>query len=272
MTQLGEAVAIGTIDAAKHKKDVCPFCSEDPPPANATNDVDNSADRLRTACHAGDLLGHPEPVGANVWSVVYQMPNSSDQDISAVRSNPHHCIPGRGSLNGSSPHPIMDAIEKKRGVVTGDIGYNVNGRGNGIWLPTIVEHFYAGYRNVDPVAGIRWGRLTTQNPTLQFSLAEAAMFEAKRQFHDAHTDYSTHVSQRLDKLLDKLIARKQNCQEAGPKPKPDVPPPYGLVKWLDALSFAMASHLAADPRRWRDPIFTSRHAKAFHEKLNPPAP
>jgi hypothetical protein len=270
MTQLGESVAIGMLSIDKHKKDTCPFCADDPP-ADGTNKLENSSSELRSACHAGDCLGLPEPdagvPGGPQWSVVYTHVKTGQEDISKVRNNPHHCIPGRASLKGNFEHKILDAIEKNKGTITSDIGYDVNGSGNGIWLPTIIEHFYAGYTNVDPVAGVSWGRLTRQYPDHQFSMAEAAMFEAKRQFHDAHPDYSEHVKGRLDKLLDKVIARKKSCPEAGPKAKPNVPPPYALVRWMDALSHSMASHLSNDPKRWKDPIFTSRHAKAFHDKL-----
>jgi hypothetical protein len=143
----------------------------------------------------------------------------------------------------------------------------VNGRENGIWLPTIVEHFYGGYMNVDPIAGITWGNLSKKYKEEQFSMAEAAMYETSRQFHDAHPDYNEHAKQRLDKLFDKLILRKQSCPEAGPAAKPNVPPPFGLVRWLHALSRGLGGLLQGSALRWRDPIFTSRHAKAFQEKL-----
>ena len=130
-----------------------------------------------------------------------------------------------------------------------------------------LEHFYGGYKNTDPVAGITWGVLTRKYPDKQFSMAEAAMHETRRQFHDAHEEYSLHVRQRLDKLLDKLVLRKLHCPVAGPKSRPDVPPPYAMVHWLDSLSHTMARHLVGDPTSWRDPIFTSRHAKAFRDKL-----
>jgi A nuclease family of the HNH/ENDO VII superfamily with conserved AHH len=270
MTQLGEGVDVAVLSIDKHKDDTCPFCAEDPP-ADGQNKLDNSSSTLRTACHSGDCLGMAEPgagaPGSPQWSVVYTHPTTGQQEISAVRNNPHHCIPGRASLKGHFQHPILEAIEKSKGTITADIGYDVNGRKNGVWLPTIIEHFYAGYSNVDPVAGISWGRLTRQYPMQQFSMAEAAMYEARRQFHDAHPDYSDHVKGRLDKLMDKLVSRKMSCPEAGPKAKPNVPPPYALVQWLDALSHTMASHLSNDPKRWKDPIFTSRHARAFHDKL-----
>ena len=98
-------------------------------------------------------------------------------------------------------------------------------------------------------------------------MAEAAMFETSRQFHDSHEDYSEHVKTRLDKLFNKVKLRKTQCPEAGPKAKPNVPPPYGLVNWLNSLSFGLSGHLQGDPLRWRIPLFTSRHAEEFHDKI-----
>jgi hypothetical protein len=264
MTQLGEGVDVASFATQNHKENSCPFCAEDKP-ADGQNKLDNDASKLRSACHEEDCLGLPEPGGSTMWCVVYTHPETGVQDISEVRTNPHHCIPGDASLKG---HKILEAIKKDEGTITADIGYDVNGRPNGIWLPTIIEHFYAGYTNVDPIAGISWGSLSKDYPNEQFSMAEAAMYESRRQFHDAHPDYSLHVTGRLDKLFDKLILRKQQCPVAGPKAKPNVPPPFALVHWLNALSHAMASHLSNEPTRWKDPIFTSRHAKEFRTKLN----
>jgi hypothetical protein len=163
-------------------------------------------------------------------------------------------------------------VEKDKGTITGDIGYDVNGKPNGIWLPTILQDFY--WKN--PATTIRWGRLTTQFPAEQFDLAEAAMFETSRQFHDAHEDYSAEVKLRLDALFESLRYSKMVCPEAGPKPKPNVPPPFGLVGKMDALSSRLAGKLVGSPLRWKRPLYTSRHAIQFADKLRlavkPPGP
>lgn len=270
MTQMTLAVAVSIIQDAKHNEKTCPFCSEDAP-EDKENFLNNDASKLRTSCKNGDVTGEAEPCqgfkGSNEWNIVYTHPETGEEEITQVRSNPHHCIPGRASLKGEFEHPILECIEKEKGTITGNIGYNVNKKENGIWLPAIPEHFYGGYKGVDPVAGISWGSLTRDYPEPQFSMAEAAMHETKRQFHDAHEDYNEHVKGRLDKIMDKVIARKTNCPDAGPKTKPNVPPPYGLVLWMDGVSKTMSSWLSCDPKRWRSPIWTSRHAKEFHEKL-----
>ncbi len=271
VSQLGEAVAVGGA-SSKHKKETCPFCSEDEA-KSVDNHLVNDASKLRTSCHAGDRTGKPEPCtgkpGSDGWCVVYTHPTTGEEEISPLRSNPHHLIPGNASLKGKKyQSPLLECIEKSKGTITGDIGYDINKKENGIWLPTILEDFYAGYKGVDPVAGVKWGALTRRYPKEQFSMAEAAMFEAKRQFHDAHEDYNEHVKERLQKLMDKVISRKQTCPDAGPKSKPNVPPPFGLVGWMDGLCHRMAGFLKGDPLRWRDPIWTSRHAKQFSAKLN----
>lgn len=265
MAQLGEDISIGMIQTEKHNEDTCPFCAKSESESKV-NDLGNNADKLRNACKNGDNLGFAEPKGGQ-WCIVYKHPKTGVEEISEIRSNPHHCIPGKASLKGEYEHPILEAIEKDKDTITGDIGYNVNGQPNGIWLPTIIEHFYAGYKNVEPVAGISWGKLTKDYPEEQFSCAEAAMYETNRQFHDAHQNYNEHMKGRLDKLFDKVKLRKEQCPEAGPKAKPNVPPPFGLVSWMNALSKGMASWLNCPPIRWRSPIYTSRHAEDFHEKI-----
>lgn len=271
MTQLGEAVAVGTATTEKHKEESCPFCSDDES-ESIDNLLTNDASKLRTSCHAADSTNKPEPCtgepGSDGWCVVYTHPETGNEEISELRSNPHHLIPGNASLKGKKYEaPLLECIETAKGTITGDIGYDINKRENGIWLPTILENFYGGYKGVDPVAGVSWGKLTTRYPNEQFSMAEAAMFEASRQFHDAHEDYSEHVKERLQKLMDKVIVRKISCPEAGPEAKPNVPPPFGLVKWMDALSRRMGGFLTGSPKRWRHPMWTSRHAKEFADKL-----
>jgi hypothetical protein len=51
------------------------------------------------------------------------------------------------------------------------------------------------------------------------------------------------------------------------KSKPDVPPPFGLVDMLNALSGKLASQLTGGAMAWKAPLFTSRHAQGFHEKM-----
>jgi hypothetical protein len=260
--ELGEPASVGAPSQSSHDKKNCPFCCDSDDQARK-QDLDNNPGTLRNSCHDGDVTGLAEPIGANIWLVIYTHPQSAQESISEVRSNPHHLIPGEASLAG---HAILEAIAKDKGTITADIGYNVNGQSNGIWLPTILEDFYAG-KPTPPSAGISWGRLTKEYPTHQFTMAEAAMFEASRQFHDAHPDYSEEVKLRLDKFLDNLKRSKVICPDTGPKPKPFVPPPYGLVARLDTLSLSLAGKLMGSPLRWKRPYYTSRHAIDFADKL-----
>ena len=264
MTQLGEAVAISTLLADLHMASSCPFCCKDEAESRK-QDLANDPGTLRTACKLGDALGTEEPLGNKMWTVVYTNPKTDKEEISQVRSNPHHLIPGNASLKG---HPILEAITKDKGTITADIGYDVNGQANGIWLPTILEDFYARRGSPDqPSGGVRWGKLSRDYPNEQFTMAEAAMHEASRQFHDAHPDYSEEVKARLDKFLVALKHKKLVCPEAGPKGKPDVPPPYGLVQRLNGLSRTLAGSLVGSPLRWKRPLYTSRHAIEFADKL-----
>ena len=161
MPELGEAIAISQIDTSKHNKSTCPFCMDEEPKTGIKNKLDNSPEKLRIACNKEDVRGLPEPCtgteNSRQWYVVYTHPESLKDEICEVRSNPHHCIPGNASLKGKAfEHNILEAIEESKGTITDDIGYDVNGKPNGIWLPSIIEDFYAGYKNIDPIAGISW--------------------------------------------------------------------------------------------------------------------
>lgn len=244
-----------------HNPSTCPFCKEDKP-GNAKNDLVNSSGTLRTNTRAGDVLGLAEPIANPKWVITYTHPQTQVSDKSPIRSNPHHCIPGNASLKG---HPILDFMEASK-KVNADVGYDINKQENGVWLPTIPEHFYYKAAGVT----IRWGQLSKQYPHEQFTMAEAAMYQAERQFHDAHPEYSAEVKKQLDSIHLMIGAGQVMCPEASGKPKPE--PPYSVIGMLDGLSQEMAEMLEGKPDTWVFPYFTSRHAKALQEKLAKAAP
>jgi len=258
----------GAASSPKHDS-TCPFCAA-PKPPDTKNDLSHDAPGLRVNTDAADNLGTAQPhANANgpKWRINYNHPATGKAGSSDLRSNPHHCIPANASLKG---HPILEYVQYDHSnkVIADNIGYDVNKLENGVWLPTIPENFYAG-NDAPPVAGIRWGALTEKYPTQQFNIAEAAMHEAKRQFHDAHPAYSGDVKDRLTKIHEGMHYYRMKCPEATGKSggNNDVPAPYGLVNRLDGLSRRMAQYLDGDPLKWRPPLFTSRHAEAFHAKV-----
>lgn len=258
---VGDGAGVGIVSTRAHSKTDCPFCCEETPPEPKQNNLVNSAASLRGSLNAIDM--EPNFPGSDqTWEIVCTDPaNPSKKVPSKVRSNPHHLIPGNASLK---PNSIVDIMDSERGQIKSDIGYNVNGAANGIWLPTIPQVFYAGDQHGPKL--MKWGVMTKDYPAEQFSHAEKAMMVAKRQFHDAHPDYSNHVAEKLNELHLLVIDAAWNCPEVTSSADEKAPPPYGLVAMLDGLSDRMAQSLKGIESSWRWPKFTSRHAEKFSSR------
>lgn len=167
-----------------------------------------------------------------------------------VKVAAHHLIPGGASLPNSD---IMEFVSASRGTIKSDIGYDINGADNGIWLP-------GNYGVVD------WGKLTMpykgtpkaediQNEQLQAEYAYAAMDKSNTQFHDAHGDYNAFVIKALNKIHVRAGTAIAWCEECRKSDK--ISPPYKLIKRLNGLSSRLRNFLVYPPGKWRLPIFTS---------------
>jgi hypothetical protein len=251
MTDVGEALKVEiAFDPGPWK---CPFC-EEKDAKGRTNDVSNNSSKLGTSI--GD-----EPD----WIAKYKHPMAGDVLLEGrLRTNAHHLIPADESFH---PHPtIKKYVEASHGEIDADIGYGLNHRNNGVWLPTYPEEFATTRTTAPPV---KWGDMTDNFPTAQFEVAKACIRAAKnRQFHDRHPDYSDFVKGCLDKICERLNDTRvaHECDSNKPMAKP-APAPFALVARLDGVSSRLRGYLTSAPLSWKDPLFTSRHSKKYHEDL-----
>ena len=251
MTELLETVALGIGDESQHD-DSCPFCSEEET-HDKKNDLKNDSDKLGRSLEGG---GEPQPD----WEIEISHPMAGEITFpNRLRTNAHHCIPGNESLN---PHPKIKKFIEAGSEIEADIGYGLNHAKNGVWLPSYPEEYQVTRTTARVVS---WREMTKQFPDMQYKIAVRAMKKAARQFHDRHVRYSDFVSQCLDKICEKVLLAGCECPESSTEDKP-WPPPYGLVARLDNVSNRLRNLLlGSDPKRWKDPVFTSRHAKRFHQ-------
>lgn len=285
MTQLGEAVAIGEVDVDDWE---CPFSHDKP--GVVENDLDTSSSKLGTRMKNGtstllweessgvikpakvsvsaqaatDVI--PEP--HEVFMALDHLGNSIFTPFSVAA---HHLIPGEASLPESS---LIDYIEGGK-TISSDIGYGVNGRENGIWLPT--HHALSQNMPVLPFATEKhsYADLTPQGNDMVASFTstytQAVMAHANCQFHDDHTsatEYSNFVVKVLNKIHAALTTistvgcdKCKRARDGGGK----LPPPHRLVNRLNAVSSRLAGFLRGDPLGWRPPVYTSKHAMSLAE-------
>jgi hypothetical protein len=280
MTQLGEAVSIGEIDVDEWE---CPFSHDKP--GKVTNQLDTSPAKLGTRMRGGrstrlwdDSSGTVKPgkISASKQSATDVIPNPHEvftaldhlgnSIFTKFSVAAHHLIPGEASLPKSS---LFNYIKGGK-VISGDIGYGVNGRENGIWLPT--HHALSQQMPVLPFATQvhAYADLTPEGDdkvaSFTHTYTQAVMAHANCQFHDDHTkatDYSNFVIKVLNKIQCNLATIKNyncpKCQKAkagGGK----LPPPHRLVNRLNGVSSRLAALLRGDPLGWRPPVYTSKHA------------
>lgn len=230
MTQLLEPVAIGLIAVAENKGP-CWFCKEEP-----KGSLKNKESADPDTSDSDDEDGAPENDVSNCSSALGN--NLGDEPDWVIRSpenvaapSPivpaaHHCIPGEASLaKATSLHHFMREGGPMK--LSSDIGYDVNGKANGVWLPGnyAVRPGQHGWTK-------KWGNFAT---SFKNEYSRRAMKKANRQFHDAHVSYNNKVLKTLEAMVAKLGKPKKNCPVCG-KEYNRTRPPYGLVGRLNGVS------------------------------------
>jgi hypothetical protein len=262
MTEITEPVCVQL--PPQHQKGECPFCKT-AKKDGAKTIYEGKSDDLGT-----DLKNEPDWTikdvtisGKTYHMLIHSVPNA------------HHLIPAEAALHGErfhTPHPSGNVLPKhaimaymsasaKGTKVTADIGYDVNKKHNGVWLPSIPSEF----KGDDPDI-VKWG------PDLpaghKYSVAERFMKEPKvnRQWHQTHTDYSDRVEQWLQGFVENLKKWKLVTCPDVKKNDPPFPPPLGLLTRLKALSRYLRGYLVGERKGWRTPMFTSTQAETYYSK------
>lgn len=281
--ELGEEVAIAEVDTDDW---TCPFSHDKP--GTVANELDTDPAKLGTRMANGtstrlwdDSSGQVQPKKVDVEKQTasdaikepYEVYVALDHLGNSVRMPfsvaAHHLIPGEASLPKSS---LINYVKGGK-VISSDIGYGVNGRENGIWLPT--HHALSQKMPILPYSTRKhsYASLSSEGndmvPSVVSLYTQAVMEQATCQFHDDHTratDYSNFVVKVLNKIQTNLATIKNyNCKKCmqaksnGGK----LPPPHSLVHRLNMVSSRLASFLTGPAAGWRPPVYTSPHARSW---------
>ncbi|WP_437849991.1 AHH domain-containing protein [Sorangium sp. So ce363] len=286
MTQLGESVNLGEIDQDEFK---CPF--EHTKPGQVDNALGSDSASLGSRLAEGystQLWADEGPgiVPKTKQKLVAARPDDCPEPPVVVdgqeypySSSAHHLIPGEASLPKSTLIKFIskDATGSK---IWGDIGYDVNGGENGIWLPThhaLSAEMKEGLVLPGEQEALKYSELTRRVKrrneenqfvaTFQERFTASIMERASRQFHDAHPDYSGFVIKVLDKLKVNIVEQSSACKKCDEvrNQKGKFPPPHGLVSRLNSVSARLYQFLVGPPQTWRPPLYTSRFAAGLAE-------
>lgn len=323
MTQVGEAVGAPELIA----EDDCPFDHSTGKPPTVENALIGKGGTLKSKMESGTSTHkyayNPSiKVGADPKEKVLSPRNRADHPFKdgkktlsvtdaddkthrfAVSCAAHHCIPAQESLKRS---PLLQFMVKKGetaklkgtsyadGIVWSNVGYDANGRENGVFLPgsyAVSSHWRTwsdgtddeeddGVVSTDPNAAVLEGttRIDEANPRWQY--VRQAVNLAPGQFHDRHVDYSDFVLTILNKIHELFMDHKKatfdkdagcpKCKENSDKIANDgIPTPFTLVARLNYVSGKLGNWL--DGKTWRTNIYTSRWGKYYMAHLKKQQP
>lgn len=252
--ELGEASASAVI-SENHDED-CYFCKASDKPTTEINDLTDNPDE--DAAEMEDSLGDYKfkNDAGKLGTALGGKPSAKSVSLggnnydAAVAA--HHLSPGNAALKKST---LMKYLWKD-GKAEGNIGYNVNAKPNGVWLP--------GNYGVRP-----WGTQgkafeKNSNGISAQEFAFAAMEAWGAQFHDAHETYSEFVKDSLNKIADKLRANETLwCPEQKKKNKDKPTQMFEIVGRLNTVSARMKRMLVFPTTGWKINIYTSRFVQNY---------
>ncbi|MFH2001596.1 MAG: AHH domain-containing protein [Planctomycetota bacterium] len=284
MPELGELVSPPMMDDDELQ---CPF--EHDKPGKVKNDLSNSPANLRKRLENGWSTKLWNSEGDQIKPAENQKlleprpeeecpagPVNVDGNEYPYSRSAHHLIPADAALPKS---PLIEFMKEGKKVF-GDVGYDINGAENGIWLPThhaLSTEMKEGRVLPGEDVSIKYGGLTKkvkkekqENPmfaTFQQRFAYNVMKKTNRQFHDSHPAYSDFVIEVLKKINANLIQLSGECKkcEEVVKQNGKLAPNHKLVSRLNALSCRLRNYLSGPPEMWRLPLFTSRFAAELAE-------
>lgn len=283
MTQIGESISIAL---AKEIADECPF--ELPEPKAVDEEGENIAkdDRVSVAAiqrNSGGTLGrnltNASHGAANTVNALFPASPVDAEPAEDTKRNDggrikvegdtndypftvaaHHLVPGEASLVKSDLYKMymkkggsVKTAGGKQYKVMENIGYNVNGAHNGVWLPGN----YAIRRATSPKRRVSWGKLGAEWNDWKANYMLACVKKSSSQFHDTHVTYSEKVLGVLNRVTRELLAHQDVCEKC--EGKKEVPPPYTLKLKLYQLSGYLRGQVRSMPagKKWKVPWYTS---------------
>jgi hypothetical protein len=294
MTQLGEAIAASGLDDKIEKpcpfKEPPP--PEDPEPEDENYAYDDRITMATAQANSGGTLGGNlekdpgSPGTGGTWNVLGgDPPRTHQKQVDTARPESgkkppmvkvrgklypytvaaHHLIPGNASLYESD---LFNSYMKRGGKmdaevpgegevtfeVTHNIGYNVNGSHNGVWLPGS----YAIVAGGDHPGKKSWE--ITNSPAGDIDWCHEYMAAVAKktggQFHDTHKNYNTNALKVLEKGTVRLQAHQIKCKDCKKAPRKHTPP-YRIKVKLYNLSVYFRKETLRAPSKWKDPWLTS---------------
>jgi hypothetical protein len=302
MTEIAEPVEFGEVLG----EDVsCPFDHDSSKPEEINNKLVGNGGTLGDNMTAGSStvlyvpMRKPQSPVPNPDLDVGDTPIDIGEWLYPVSCAAHHLIPAQASLKKATKLlKFMKKGGRKPNKFWSDIGYDVNGIENGVWLP---GNYAVGGNGTGDWVGApsafdgdselasvrkRAARRSSASSKLdgvrheidpknrKWLYVDQATRLFNAQFHDAHVDYNKFVLRVLNKIGEKMQdARKKSIDNlACPKCKKrqdkiaeyGVPPPYSLNERLNGVSGRLRNYLKGC--RGHSVVYTSRWGKLIGDQ------
>jgi hypothetical protein len=332
MTQFGEPIKVGLVTIGDEPP--CPFDHDGPPKRNKKNILIGKGSKLASKMKQGkktDLydkgktssVENPRYINEHSfyspgslkdeqkskkkkenWPVTVKLENNEEEKL-PVRCAAHHIIPAQESLKLSklrefmvkknSPEKLKDETFSE-GKVWCDVGYDVNGAENGVFLPG--SYAVGGGRgglkkwdttddsdeddedndsdNVDPEKFLTGSPSDITEDTPKWQYIRQAMLKCPGQFHDRHEMYSKFILKKLDALALLYKSRYEKYEQTSDSPcekcnekkkrwKDDgYPTPTNLITKLNSISNQVCGFI--NGTKWAQNIYTSKWVLAYMKK------
>lgn len=213
-------------------------------------DLHNSASKLGDAlAKDGGAARVDSSTGGGTVKVPKFKPVSGNAEFDYTVAA-HHLVPGNASLK---PSTIVKYISKTKQHIQENIGYNVNGHHNGIWLPG--SYAVRAATDNTPVEDTSWGDVPVEEPDFQEAYVRAVVRKARgAMFHDTHATYSKNVLNILDEAAAKIEKKPgdyhcDDCKELAKGKGGKLPPPYWVNGAMSGLSGWLKRRLSPT-RKW----------------------
>ena len=274
-----------------HDEPKCPFCKETAlrnyrTVFGAEKDEEKLRQNLKSSKQVTNDRGPIFPfAGGNDKTKGWKADAGVFEDFEVeMAAAPHHIIPGNTSMTHSK---VETWTCNSKGKIKQDIGYDIDGAPNGVFLPHLPEIYFTRKKEatVRDSATSPWQTKKVfqskaygqtwidMSDAAKESIEYTIMLETSLQAHfsnhnkpyvhvNAAMNYDLECQDECDQLDDLMKAKALICPQKS-NPDPPYNPPYSLVGLINGKSAAVLTRITGRPRRWQSWISSTSHQLTF---------
>lgn len=173
-----------------------------------------------------------------------------------LKATPHHLLPGKAAMK---PSRVEKFTREAKGKILEDVGYNIDGPKNGVFLPHLPEIYWTRHKDGKPMSKFYWQTWSGLSYGSKRSIGFVVMTETGRQMHytdhddpyihvDNDTCYDDEAKKECNQVADFFQQRAiiAGCKDA----KKKLRPPYVAVTLLNQKSEKLKRQISGSALYW----------------------